>query len=48
MSGIGGFNDTARVGNLAFRVSPLLVQLGMTIDFEDALRRETGGEDSGD
>jgi hypothetical protein len=40
MSGIGGFSDTASVGNLVFRVSPLLIELGTTIDFEDALRRE--------
>jgi hypothetical protein len=30
----------ARYGNLSFRVSPLLIELGMTIDFADALRRE--------
>jgi hypothetical protein len=29
-----------RYGNLSFRVSPLLIDLGMTIDFEDALQRE--------
>jgi hypothetical protein len=30
----------ARYGNLSFRVSPLLVDLCRTVDFEDALRRE--------
>jgi hypothetical protein len=30
----------ARYGSLSFRVSPLLVDLCWTIDFEDALRRE--------
>lgn len=40
MSGIGGFPDKAGAGNLIFRVSPLLIELGMTIDFADALRRE--------
>jgi hypothetical protein len=30
----------ARYGNLSFCVSPLLIDLGMTIDFADALRRE--------
>jgi hypothetical protein len=30
----------ARHGSLSFRVSPLLVELGTTVDFEDALRRE--------
>jgi hypothetical protein len=44
MSGIGGFPDKAGAGNLIFRVSPLLIELGMTIDFEDALRRETSEE----
>jgi hypothetical protein len=29
-----------RYGNLSFRVSPLLIDLGMTIDFEDAFQRE--------
>jgi hypothetical protein len=40
MSGIGAFPDAAGAGNLTFRVSPLLIELGTTIDFEDALGRE--------
>jgi hypothetical protein len=40
MSGVGGFPDQRPAGNLIFRVSPLLIELGMTVDFEDALRRE--------
>jgi hypothetical protein len=32
-------------GDLSFRVSPLLIELGMTIDFEDALWKETSGSD---
>ena len=45
MSGVGGFPDQRRAGSLIFRVSPLLIELGMTVDFEDALRREACGRE---
>lgn len=34
---------TSAFGGTGFRVSPFLVELGKTADFEDAIRKESGG-----
>jgi hypothetical protein len=38
-------HGTAFAGNTVYRISPLLLDLGKTVDFEDALRREASARE---
>jgi hypothetical protein len=49
-TGGGGFNDTVRTGTdfpsaFFYHITPMLTELGKTVDFQDALVRETGRRD---